>query len=548
MSKVYASEPPTSGRVIFDTSHGPLEIQLWCRECPQTTRYFLQLCLDGFYDDVLFHRILPNTLLQCGALRSPNNNNNNYSGDTKEQVAVNLEDRTSRTAWEKYRQMTQASVALERRQYELHSRLRFSHRGLVAMALPATTNNINRTSNGDGNDETILDDDMMIQQQTQFFITLEEATYLDGKHVVFGTVAGPTIFNALRMGRIEVDEITGQPLDVQEAPRIKSVKIVENPIHTQLVPQPTLPWRGNDVKEEGETNARKKKKKRRGKLDTNVLSFGDELMEEESIIVKNSTHPAKKKSKPSDFEKTSNDDDNNNSNSNHESGKKEVEKLASQRPEIKDNVPSVTKYISESKRSNHSDESERKEAAEPPDDQEAEKEHRHNKKRISAIEARRAKYTANNNNRGKKKDRRQDDTLAKLMAFQGRVKETVVAAKTGSDFHTGRNGKDNSLAARMARRAGEGESNLDDGVESYNGQVLEGKDEDGLDYKRSTNWMATTFKCRQHIDHSAGADGRKADDYEVVDDQKDLDGGSDRKKNHHHHHRKHSKRSNHSKE
>eukprot|EP00977_Amphora_coffeiformis_P016119 scaffold4910_cov169-Amphora_coffeaeformis.AAC.1 len=499
MSQVYASEPPTSGRVILDTTHGPLEIQLWCRECPQTTRFFLQLCVDGFYDDILFHRILPNTLLQCGALRSSSSNN------AKEQAAVDLDDR--RTAWEMYRQATQAAAALERRQYELHSRLRFSHRGLVAMALPATS------------DETLSEDDLM-QQQAQFFVTLEEAAYLDGKHVVFGTVAGPTIFNALRMGRIEVNETTGQPLDLQEAPRIKSVKIVENPIHTQLVPQSTLPWRSI-----GETSVKKKKKKRKGKLDTNVLSFGDELLEEETNLAR----PAKK-SKPAD---TAQDDDDDMPKKNRD------EKPNSQAAEKDDKYPSATTYMSESKRNHHHDEeSELKVVVKPPDNPKAEEPHRHNKKKPSAIEARRAKYAAIK--RGKKKDR-QEDTLEKLMAFQGRVKETVVAAKTGGDSHSP---KDNSLAARMARRAGDGGSTNDsEEVESYHGQVLEGKDEDRLDYQRSSNWMATTFKCRQHIDHSAGADGRKADDYELVDDQKEPDGGSERRK--HHNNRKHSKRSHH---
>ena len=505
MSQVYASEPPTSGRVIFDTTHGPLEIQLWCRECPQTTRYFIQLCLDGFYDDILFHRILPDTLLQCGAMRSSNNSSN--------PTAVDLDDSSSRTAWETYRQATQAAAALERRQYELHSRLRFSHRGLVAMALPA----------GDGDDT--LTDDGLIQQQPQFFITLEEAAYLDGKHVVFGTVAGPTIFNAMRMGRIEVDETTGQPLDLQEAPRIKSVKIVENEIHTSLVPQRTLPWRNAA---QGETKSKKKKKKRKGKLDTNVLSFGDEL-EEEGISI-SLARPAKK-SKPSETEKKmERDDDEPEKKPNPQYAEKEDEDEA---------PPPPTKYVSESARSQHDAEPESKvvKPPEPASDRETEPRH----KKPSAIEARRAKYAASK--RGKKKDR-QEDTLEKLLAFQGRVKETVVAVKTGdSNAET----KDNSLATRMARRAAEdGKSNSNE-VESYHGQVLEGKDEDTLDYQRSSNWMATTFKCRRHIDHSAGADGRKADDYEVVDNQKQPDEDSEKRK-HHHHHRKHSKQSSHSKE
>lgn len=522
MSQVYASEPPTSGRVILETTHGPLEIQLWCRECPHTTRFFLQLCLDGFYDDILFHRILPNTLLQCGAIRHQQTTNNHTA-------AVDLDN--SRAEWETYRQATQAPAALERRQYELHSRLRFSHRGVVAMALPAC-------------DDGTLSDDDLIQQQAQFFVTLEDAAYLDGKHVVFGTVAGPTIFNALRMGRIEVDETTAQPMDLQEAPRIKNIKIVENPIHTQLVPQRTLPWRSS----EGDAvKSKKKKKKRKGKLDTNVLSFGDEL-EEEGITTGSLARPVKK-SKPSETEESSSK----NNNDDRDGQKKKKPKPQSSRQEdSEDDEPSApTKFGSEmtphtNNNNNHHEKPESKtsdtDATPPPD---ADAEPRRRNKKLSAIEARRAKYASNK--RGNKKNR-QEATMERLMAFQGRVKETVVASKTGG----AQNGEaaDNSLAARMARRAAQDGTSNDNEVESYHGQVLEGKDEDKLDYQDSSDWMATTFKCRRHIDHSAGADGRKADDYEVVDDRKESDEEGERRKghhrHHHQHHRKQSKRSKHS--
>lgn len=466
MSQVYASEPATSGRVIFDTTHGPLEIQLWCRECPTTTKFFVQLCLDGFYDDVLFHRILPNTLLQCGALRS------------NQKAAVDLDQ--SRAEWVAYRQATQAMSALERRQYELHSRLRFSHRGLVAMALPSTEESSNE-----------LSDDDLVQQQTQFFVTLEEATYLDGKHVIFGTVAGPTIFNALRMGRVEVDESTGQPLDMQDAPRIKSVKIADNPVHTNLAPQSILPWRVAPEKA-----AKKKKKKRKGKLDTNVLSFGDEL--EDEIAAR----PAKRiKPVPVPVEKEGDYNDS-------VSDKKESRMSSSPPPSKLDLKRSMPK----SDRLNEAEASSSPRAPLPGDkakDESSKAEHRRPK--LSAVEARRAKYAAGK--KSSKKDR-QEATMEKLLAFQGRVKDTVVASKTEARSSEA---TDNSLAARMARRAEQQRKSRNDEVEAYHGQVLEGKDDDKLDYQRSSKWMATTFKCRRHIDHSAGSDGRRAEDYEVFD-------------------------------
>ena len=72
MSQVYATEPQTTGRVIHQTTtttHGPIDINLWCKECPTTTRAFLQLCLDGYFDGIIFHRILSDFLIQCGSMR-----------------------------------------------------------------------------------------------------------------------------------------------------------------------------------------------------------------------------------------------------------------------------------------------------------------------------------------------------------------------------------------------------------------------------------------------------------------------------------------------
>ncbi|EED96366.1 predicted protein, partial [Thalassiosira pseudonana CCMP1335] len=52
--------------VVFETTHGPIDVNLFCKECPTTTRTFLQLCLDGYYDGMIFHRILSDFLIQTG--------------------------------------------------------------------------------------------------------------------------------------------------------------------------------------------------------------------------------------------------------------------------------------------------------------------------------------------------------------------------------------------------------------------------------------------------------------------------------------------------
>jgi peptidyl-prolyl cis-trans isomerase SDCCAG10 len=66
MSSVYVLEPPTKGKVVVQTTAGPLDIELWPKEAPKAARNFVQLCLEGYYDGTLFHRVIKNFLVQGG--------------------------------------------------------------------------------------------------------------------------------------------------------------------------------------------------------------------------------------------------------------------------------------------------------------------------------------------------------------------------------------------------------------------------------------------------------------------------------------------------
>lgn len=66
MSSVYVLEPPTKGKVVLQTTAGPLDIELWPREAPKAVRNFVQLCLEGYYDRTNFHRIIKGFLVQGG--------------------------------------------------------------------------------------------------------------------------------------------------------------------------------------------------------------------------------------------------------------------------------------------------------------------------------------------------------------------------------------------------------------------------------------------------------------------------------------------------
>jgi hypothetical protein len=66
MSNVYLIEPPTSGKVVLHTTIGDIEIDLWSKECSKTARNFVQLCLEGYYDGCIFHRVVKDFLAQTG--------------------------------------------------------------------------------------------------------------------------------------------------------------------------------------------------------------------------------------------------------------------------------------------------------------------------------------------------------------------------------------------------------------------------------------------------------------------------------------------------
>ena len=48
------------------TNHGPIEVELFPGEAPQTVENFERLAGDGFYDGVIFHRVIPDFMIQGG--------------------------------------------------------------------------------------------------------------------------------------------------------------------------------------------------------------------------------------------------------------------------------------------------------------------------------------------------------------------------------------------------------------------------------------------------------------------------------------------------
>lgn len=58
------SEPRTSSRCTIWTSEGPLKVELWVNEAPETSRLFLKRCAQGLYDGVRFVKKLHDAVIQ----------------------------------------------------------------------------------------------------------------------------------------------------------------------------------------------------------------------------------------------------------------------------------------------------------------------------------------------------------------------------------------------------------------------------------------------------------------------------------------------------
>ena len=53
-------------KATLHTNHGPIEVELFDEDAPKTVENFLKLAGDGFYDGVVFHRIIPDFMIQGG--------------------------------------------------------------------------------------------------------------------------------------------------------------------------------------------------------------------------------------------------------------------------------------------------------------------------------------------------------------------------------------------------------------------------------------------------------------------------------------------------
>ncbi|TAQ83731.1 hypothetical protein B7494_g7945 [Chlorociboria aeruginascens] len=242
MSALYNLEPQPTASCILHTTSGDISLELWAQQLPLTCRNFLQHCLDGYYNDSIFHRLVPGFILQGGDPTGTGNGGESiYDGgafsESRDDHGIwPMEERTGRNAGTH-------GVGFKD---EFHSRIKFNRRGLLGMA------NEGPDSNG-----------------SQFFITLDNTPELQGKNTVFGRVEGDTIYNVAKMGEAELGEAE-RPL---YPTRITAVEVLVNPFKDMVVRERLAPM----IRDE--KTLEKKKKRKGGKQ---LLSFGGDGDGEES--------------------------------------------------------------------------------------------------------------------------------------------------------------------------------------------------------------------------------------------------------------------------
>eukprot|EP00793_Prasinoderma_coloniale_P006994 PRCOL_00001826-RA len=143
--------------VTLCTSEGDIKIKLFSEEVPKTIENFVTHCRNGYYDNLLFHRVIKGFMIQTGDPLGNGTGGESIWGD-------NFED-------------------------EFRRDLRHDRAGVVSMA------NAGPNTNG-----------------SQFFITCVPTPWLDNKHTVFGRVEdGLDVVK--RIEKASTDEKTERPLE-----------------------------------------------------------------------------------------------------------------------------------------------------------------------------------------------------------------------------------------------------------------------------------------------------------------------------------------------
>ena len=170
--KEYNSMSDSITVAIIKTNMGTIEVELFADQTPKTVENFVGLAEKGYYNGIIFHRVIKDFMLQVGDPTGTGRGGASFWGGKFEDEFV--------------------------------SDLKHDTPGMLSMA------NAGPNTNG-----------------SQFFITHVATTWLDGRHTVFGSVideGDQQVVNAIAVGdTIEAIEISGEAELVQnQADRISA--------------------------------------------------------------------------------------------------------------------------------------------------------------------------------------------------------------------------------------------------------------------------------------------------------------------------------------
>jgi cyclophilin family peptidyl-prolyl cis-trans isomerase len=161
-------------RVRLDTTAGPIIVELFENEAPNTVANFISLVEKGFYDGTPFHRVIPGFMAQGG---DPTGTG---AGGPGHAIACECESPGARKHF----------------------------RGTLSMA------HAGKDTGG-----------------SQFFLTFRPTEHLDGKHTVFGRVlAGEDVLPKL----VRTQDAEGQPVPGVQPDKIQKAEVIRKRDHAYL--------------------------------------------------------------------------------------------------------------------------------------------------------------------------------------------------------------------------------------------------------------------------------------------------------------------------
>jgi len=159
--------------VILETSQGKIVIEFFPEDAPNHVENFINLTESGFYDGVLFHRIIPGFMIQGGDPNTKNIDNSTSWGQGGPGYSIDAEFNSIK-----------------------------HNRGLVSMARAQNPNSAG----------------------SQFFIVHQNSNHLDQQYTVFGRIVTDESYGTLdKIASVETTSTV--PINIDEAKIIKAITV-----------------------------------------------------------------------------------------------------------------------------------------------------------------------------------------------------------------------------------------------------------------------------------------------------------------------------------